>query len=119
VAIATNEAACMTSVHQRVVARTRDLVPYLVGTQCIAHREALAAKDVNDEYLCLGFIDQIANKVYEWFGRSMIRRGTLAKLLLAFREETRVVMQIHSVRRLSRGMIMEMMVFCMPAILES
>ena len=119
VAIATDGAACMTGVHQGVVARLRDVVPHLIGTHCIAHREALAAKDASDEFSCLGFIDRAANKVYEWLGRSVIRRGTLAKLLLAFREETRVVLQIHSVRWLSRGMVMERLVFCMPAILES
>ena len=49
----------------------------------------------------------------------MIRRGMLAKLLLVFREETRVVLQIHFVRWLSRGMVMKKMVFCKPTILES
>ncbi|KAG0593808.1 hypothetical protein M758_UG021100 [Ceratodon purpureus] len=119
VAIATDGAACMTGVHQGVVTRLRDLVPHLVGVHCIAHREALAVKDANEEFPCLGFIDRAANKVYEWLGRSVIWQGMLAKLLLAFREETRVVLQIHSVPWLSRGMVMERMVFCMPAILES
>ena len=38
---------------------------HLVGTHCIAHREALAAKDANDEFPCLGFIDRAANKMFE------------------------------------------------------
>ena len=80
VAIATDGAACMTDMHQGVVVRLRDVVSHLVGTHCIAHREALAAKDANNEFPCLGFIDQIANKMYELLGRSVIRRGTLAKL---------------------------------------
>ena len=50
---ATDGAVCMTSVHQRMVIRLRDLVSYMVGTHCIAHREALATKDANDEFLCL------------------------------------------------------------------
>ena len=86
--IAIYGAACMIGMHQEVVARLRHLVSHLVGTHCIANREALAAKDVNDEFSCLRFIDRAANKVYEWLGRSVIRRGMLAKLLFAFREET-------------------------------
>ena len=119
VAITPYGAACMIGVHQEVVARLRDLVSHVVGTYCIAHREALAANDANDKFLCLGFIDRAANKVYEWLGRSVIWRGTLVKLLLAFCEETRVFLHIHSVRWLSRGMDMKRMISCMLAILES
>ena len=68
-------------------------------------------KDVNDEFSCFGFIDRVVNKIYEWLGRSVIRPGTLAKLLLAFREETRVVLQIHSVRWSSRDMVIEIYIF--------
>ena len=117
--IATNGAACMIGMHQGVVARLRGLVSHLVGTHYIAHRKALTTMDANDEFPYLGFIDQCANKMYEWLERSVIRRGTLAKLLLAFREETRMILQIHSIQWLSRGMIMKKMIFCMPAILES
>jgi hypothetical protein len=52
-------------------------------------------------------------------GRSVIRRGIMEKLLLAFHEETRVVLQIHSVRWMSHGLVMERFIFCMPAILEA
>jgi hypothetical protein len=118
VAIATDGASCMTGVHQGVVARLRILVPHLIGTHCIAHRWALAAKDANDEFPCLGFIDRVANNVYEWLGKSVICRGVLEKLLLVFREESRAALQIHLVRWLSRSLVMERLVFCMPAILE-
>ena len=63
VAIATDGAPCMTGVHQGVVARLRVLVLHLVGTHCIAHREALAAKDANKNLPQLDFIDKVANKV--------------------------------------------------------
>ena len=96
-AIVTNGTAYKTDVHQRVVARFEDLVSHLVEIHCIAHREALATKDVNDEFQYFGFIDRAANKVYEWLGRSVIRRGMLVKLLLAFCEETRVILYIHFV----------------------
>ena len=45
VAIATDGAPCITSLHQSVVVRLCVLVLHLVGTHCIAHKEALAAKD--------------------------------------------------------------------------
>ena len=63
VAIATDGAPCMTSVHQGVVARLRVLVPHLVGTHYIVHREALVAKDANKNFSQLDFIDKAANKV--------------------------------------------------------
>ena len=63
VAIAKNGAACMTGVHQGVVARLWDLVSSLVGTHYTAYWEALIAKDANDKFSCLGFIDRAANKV--------------------------------------------------------
>jgi hypothetical protein len=119
VAIAIDGAACMTGAHQGVVVRLHTLVPHLIGIHCIAHREALAAKDANDSFPELAFIDRAANKEYEWLGRSVIRRGIMEKLLLAFREETRVVLQIHSMRWLSRGLVMERFIFCIPAILEA
>jgi len=68
VTIATDGTTCMTGVYQGVVARLRDLIPHLIGTHCIAHREALAANDVNDKFSCLGSIDRVSNKVYEWLG---------------------------------------------------
>jgi hypothetical protein len=95
------------------------LAPPLIGTHCIAQRETLATKDANDSFPELAFIDRAANKVYEWLGTSVIRKGIMEKLLLAFREETRVVLQIHSVRWLSHGLVIERFIFCMPTILEA
>lgn len=53
-------------VRQGMVVQLRDVVPHLVGTQCIAHRGALAVKDANDKFLCLRFIYIAVNKLYEW-----------------------------------------------------
>ena len=58
----------MIGMHQKMVARLRDLLPRVVGTHCIAHREALVANDANDGFSCLGFINRAANKMYEWLG---------------------------------------------------
>ena len=63
VAIATNGAPCMIGVHEGVVARFSVLVPHLVGTHYIWHKEVLVAKDVNKNFLQLDFIDKAANKV--------------------------------------------------------
>ena len=62
VAIATDGACCMTCIHQGVVARLLVLVPQLVGTHCIALR-ALVAKNANENFPHLDFIDKAANKV--------------------------------------------------------
>ena len=37
-------------------------------------------------------------QVYEWLGGSVIRKDIMAKLLVAFQEETCAVLQNHSVR---------------------
>ena len=63
VAIAIDGAHCMTCVHQGVVAQLCVLVLHLVGTHCIVHREALVAKDTNENFPQLNFIDKVANKV--------------------------------------------------------
>ena len=73
VAIDTDGAVCMTGMHQRVVARLEDLIHHLLGTHYTVQRETPAAMDASDEFSCLGFIDQIVNKVYEWLKRSVIR----------------------------------------------
>ena len=62
-AIAINDALCMMDVHQGVVARLCILVPYLIGTHCVVHKEALAAKDANKNFPQLNFIDKDPNKV--------------------------------------------------------
>jgi hypothetical protein len=97
----------------------RTLVSHLVGTHCNPHKKALAAKDANDLFPELALIDQAANKVYEWLGRFVIQRDIMEKLLLAICEETQKVLQIHNVRWLSCGLVMERSIFCMPAILEA
>ena len=71
----------MIGMHQEVVARLQDLVFHVVGTHCIAHREALAPNDANDEFPCLRFIYRAANKMYEWLERSVIWRDTLSKIV--------------------------------------
>jgi hypothetical protein len=43
----------------------------------------------------------------------------MEKLLLAFCKETQVVLQIHNVKWLFRGLVMERFIFCMPSILEA
>ena len=58
-------------------------------------------------------------QVYEWLGRFVICRDTMAKLLVAFQEETCAILQIHSIRWLSHGLVMERFTFCMLTILEA
>ena len=50
--------------------RLRNDVPTLINTCCIAHQEALFGSDGFKTILELLILDQYANKLYEWAGRS-------------------------------------------------
>lgn len=83
------------------------------------YREALAAGDASRATPELQGLDQFATKVYEWVGRSTIRRKELKQLLEEFEREPLVLLRFHAVRWLSRGQVMERILYVMPAILEA
>jgi hypothetical protein len=82
-------------------------------------REALAAADASKDLPELLVLDRFASKVYEWMGRSTIRRKELKKLLEEFDRDSHMSLRFHSVRWLSRGQVMERLLHVMPAILEA
>jgi hypothetical protein len=82
-------------------------------------REALAAADASKDLSELLVLDRFASKVYEWMGRSTIRRKELKKLLEEFDRDSHMPLRFHSVRWLSRGEVMERFLHAMPAILEA
>jgi len=90
----------------------------LLDVHCIAHREALAANDASSHFLELQFIDKFANKVYSWLGKSSKRHGELKELMESFQITKLEVLQIHQIRWLSRGKVMERLVKLMPALLK-
>ena len=91
--------------------------PNLIGTHCIAHREALAASNASKKILEFLFVEKLANKVYSWVGNSAKRNNELISLLEVMELESLQVLQIHGIRWLSRGQVVERLVTLMSAIL--
>ncbi|MCO5609780.1 hypothetical protein L7F22_064012 [Adiantum nelumboides] len=118
VAIATDGCSTMTGKKTGLVARLKRLFPSLIAVHCIAHREALAAKDAADQFLEMDYMDKLAGKVYTWLGKSSNRHAEFSKLLKEFQLNDVKILQLHSVRWLSRGLVMARIVEVMPAILE-
>ncbi|KAH7331895.1 hypothetical protein KP509_20G056100 [Ceratopteris richardii] len=93
------------------------LVPHLISTHCIAHTESLALLDACKNFPCFSYIDKIANRVYSWTHGSSVRHRNFQKLLEEMNLQALEVLQIHDVRWLSRGKVMERLVVLMPTIL--
>ena len=81
--------------------------------------KTLAAEDVSRATPELQGLDQFATKVYEWVGRSTIRRKELKQLLEEFERIPLVLLRFHAVWWLSRGQVMERILYMMPAILKA
>ncbi|CAI7772552.1 unnamed protein product [Closterium sp. NIES-53] len=98
-----------------LVARLRARIPHLAGFHCIAHREALAAKDAAEAYPDLDIVDHVVRSLAELLGRSgnfHLRFKELQEVLC----ETNLELQgIHSVRWLSRGLAVQRLADNLPA----
>ncbi|KAH7426346.1 hypothetical protein KP509_11G097500 [Ceratopteris richardii] len=119
IAIAIDGASVMVGHKTGVLARFEEATPHIMGVHCIAHRQALAAKDgfVTHPHV-YAFVDKVANKVYSWLGKSSKRHDELWKIMTEYDIVDMRALQIHSVRWLSRGQVMERLVNIMPAILK-
>jgi hypothetical protein len=69
------------------------------------------------EYLELLFVEKLTNKVYSWVQNSTKRNSQLIALQELMQLETLQALQIHGVRWLSRGQVIERLVVLMPPIL--
>ncbi|KAH7281728.1 hypothetical protein KP509_36G060800 [Ceratopteris richardii] len=118
IAIATDGASVMVGHKTSVLARFQESMPHILGVHCIAHRQALVAKDgfVTYPYV-YAFVDKVAKKVYSWLGKSSKRHDELWKIMTEYDIVDMRALQIHLVRWLSRGQVMERLVNIMPAIL--
>ncbi|CAI7768716.1 unnamed protein product [Closterium sp. NIES-53] len=96
--ISTDGASVMVGSQTGLVARLRARIPHLAGFHCIAHREALAAKDAAEAYPELDIVDHVVRSLAELLGRSgnfHLRFKELQEVLC----ETNLELQgIHSVR---------------------
>ncbi|KAH7421532.1 hypothetical protein KP509_13G062500 [Ceratopteris richardii] len=119
IAIATNGASVMIGHKTGVLSRFQESMPHIMGVHCIAHRQALAAKDGFATHPNIfAFVDKVANKVYSWLGKSSKRHEELWKIMHEYDMLDTRALQIHSVRWLSRGQVMERLVNIMSAILH-
>ncbi|CAI7830818.1 unnamed protein product [Closterium sp. NIES-53] len=113
--ISTDDASVMVGSQTGLVARLRARIPHLAGFHCIAHREALAAKDTAEAYPDLDIVDHVVRSLAELLGRSgnfHLRFKELQEVLF----ETNLELQgIHSVRWLSRGLAVQRLADNLPA----
>ena len=63
-------------------------------------------------------LDDSANFLYTWVGRSGLYRRELTELMLEFAEKPLTTLHIHGVHWLSRGQMMQRVLHCMPAFLD-
>ncbi|CAI7788895.1 unnamed protein product [Closterium sp. NIES-53] len=68
--ISTDGASVMVGSQTGLVVRLRARIPHLAGFHCIAHREALAAKDAAEAYPDLDIVDHVVRSLAELLGRS-------------------------------------------------
>ncbi|KAH7306532.1 hypothetical protein KP509_22G017300 [Ceratopteris richardii] len=119
IAIVIDGASVMTGHKTGVVSRFQEILPRIMGVHCIAHRQALVAKDgFIDHPHVYAFVDKVANKVYSWLEKSSKRHAGLWKIMTEYDIMDIKALQIHGVRWLSRGRVMQRLVSIMPAILE-
>ncbi|EFJ23708.1 hypothetical protein SELMODRAFT_415128 [Selaginella moellendorffii] len=86
-------------VDESVVQRLRMICPKIIGVHCVAHREALAAKDgFTTNQPIFDAIDKLAQKIKSWLGKSSLRHKELKELL--------------------QGEVMQWLVIAMPALLD-
>jgi hypothetical protein len=117
IGVSTDGASSMVGNENGFITFLKKDVPNLVGVHCIAHREALAASDASKKIPELLFVEKLANKVYSWVQNSTKRNSQLIALQELMQLETLQALQIHGVRWLSRGQVIERLVVLMPPIL--
>ncbi|CAI7901098.1 unnamed protein product [Closterium sp. NIES-54] len=115
VGINTDGARVMTGTSNGVVARLRQRNPYLVSCHCIAHREALAAKDAAEKVTEFNIIDQAVRNVAEQLSRSSNWHRRFEHLQEYICETNLELQGIHDVRWLSRGEAVKRFAKVLPA----
>ncbi|MCO5597856.1 hypothetical protein L7F22_051941 [Adiantum nelumboides] len=118
VGVATDGASAMTGSEIGFVTLLKKDLPSLIAVHCIAHREALAVSDVAKNFPELLFVEKLANKVYSWMNNSSKRNNELMELLSLMKIDAHRVLQIHGIRWLSRGQVMQRLVELMPGVLS-
>jgi hypothetical protein len=107
IGLATDGASSMIGSKIGTVTLMRNDIPNLVGVHCIAHREAFVISDVSRDIPELILVEKISTK----------RTNEILELLEQMQLDAHRPLQIHNIRWLSRGQVMERLVSIMPAIL--
>ena len=93
----------MVGCEKRFVTLLNNDLPNLIGTHCIAHREAFATSDASKKIQKILYVEKIPNKIYSCVGNSTKRNNELITLLEIKKLELLQTLQIHGIRWLSRG----------------
>ncbi|CAI7881471.1 unnamed protein product [Closterium sp. NIES-54] len=101
--MSTDGASVMTGSKNGLVARLRLRIPHRVSSHCIAHREALAAKDAADAIPEFDMMDGLIRQVAEYLGRSSPWHQRFLELQELFTATNLELQGIHQVCWLSRG----------------
>jgi hypothetical protein len=117
IVVSTDGASTMIGHENGFVSFFKKNTPNLITVHCVAHRESLAAADASKKVPELLYVEKIANKVYSWVQNSPKRNNELNDLLKVMQIDVLDVLQIHSVRWLSRGEVIIRLVKLMPTIL--
>ncbi|CAI7895321.1 unnamed protein product [Closterium sp. NIES-54] len=101
--ISTDGASVMVGSKNGLVARLRTRIPHLVSCHCIAHREALAAKDAAESLLEFGMVDSFIRWLSTYLGSSGPWHQRFLDLQEVFTQTNLELQGINYVRWLSRG----------------
>ncbi|CAI7853363.1 unnamed protein product [Closterium sp. NIES-53] len=114
-AISTDGASVMIGKNNGVVARLRMRIPHLASTQCVAHREALAASDAADAVPELYMVDDIIRGFADLISRSNVKYEKFHNIQHVFCKTNLGAQGIHTVRWLSRGEAVRRFLEILPA----
>lgn len=93
-------------------------VPHLVGVHCIAHRDALAAKDALSAFPIFDIVEKGAKKAFKWVNSSYKRHEEVKELANEFQLSVHGLLRMHDIRWLSRGEVTKRLVILMPILLR-
>ncbi|CAI7750856.1 unnamed protein product [Closterium sp. NIES-53] len=111
----TDGASVMTGGQTGLVARLRTRVPHIVPCHCVAHREALAAKDAAEEFPEFNVVDKVVRAFADILGRSIVQHARFKNLQEVITQTNLEMQGIKDVRWLSRGDAIERFADVLPA----
>ncbi|MCO5554440.1 hypothetical protein L7F22_007970 [Adiantum nelumboides] len=99
-----------------LLARMKAVVPHLLPVHRLAHRENLVASQAVGVFSEFMHLDKLCRSIYSWLHSSRKRFDDFKLIEGALDLPDLAMLQIHTVRWLSRGQVMEHMVKIMPAL---